>query len=112
MVWEKATGKCYLSQAPAVVHQGNVRVYRVWISLFRHEGAYTPLQANGSPCGIPPLAGDPLWGIPQGKDEVPIFGAGSAVASTHSRLPRSLPEKRYPYPTRTWKIKSLSFSMT
>ncbi len=60
---------------------------------FQHEEAHTPLPANR-------------------EEEVPIFGAGSAVASTHSRLPSSLPEKRYPYPTRSRKIKSLSFSMT
>jgi hypothetical protein len=39
---------------------------------FRHEKAHALLLANSSPCGIPALR-DPLRGIPQGKDGVPLI---------------------------------------
>jgi hypothetical protein len=70
----------------------------VWVSFFRNEEAHTPLPANSTYEGGR-IASSIMPTISQLLVlDLSSRPSGSSVEITQSRLPSSLPEKRYPYP--------------
>jgi len=77
---------------------------RAWVSFFRHEEPRAPLPANSADEG-----GRIISSIMPTISQLLVLDLdsrppGSAIKSTQSRLPGSLPEKRYPYPTKKFGL--------